>query len=193
MAEFDFVNRFDAVYLPKLGIRAPTFRAVIREAVSRHVKSIVETGCMRKIDNWDGDGQSTVVWDAYTLWHTGSFITIDIDQEAIELVRNTLKNSGSIASDSVTELAKPGPVIDLLYLDSFDVDMSNAAPAAMHCLFEFCAARPRLRPGSIVFIDDSPMGPGFEVGGKGAFVANWFKQIGVAPFTFGYQIAWIMP
>jgi len=189
----DFVDRFDVAYMPKLGIRGPTFRAVIREAVTRQVRHIVETGCMRKLDNWEGDGQSTVIWDSYIQWHTGSFTTIDTDQDAIELVRTTLKNSGSVVSDSVLELSKPGPVIDMLYLDSFDVDMANAGPAAMHCLFEFCAARPRLRPGSIVFIDDSPMGPGFEVGGKGAFVAKWFKQIDVAPFTFGYQIAWIMP
>lgn len=188
----DYVDRFDIAYLPKLGIRAPTFRAVIREAVSRKIKSIVETGCMRKEDNWEGDGQSTIIWTDYIKWNSGSFLSIDIDEAAIELVRKVCPDAASIVGDSVTTLAKSGPVIDLLYLDSFDVDMANAGPAAMHCLFEFCAARPRLRTGSIVFIDDSPMGPD-GVGGKGAFVHKWFQHLGVQPFTWGYQIAFIMP
>lgn len=190
----DFVDRFDSAYLPKLGIRAPTFRAVIREAVSRRVKSIVETGCFRKEDNWVGDGQSSLIWVDYIKWHTGHFTTIDIDQEAIALVgKLTSGNASCIQGDSITELSKPGPVIDLLYLDSFDVDMSKAEPAAMHCMFEFCAARPRLKSGSIIFIDDSPTTAGLQTGGKGAYVSKYFQQIGVLPFTFGYQIAWILP
>jgi predicted O-methyltransferase YrrM len=189
----DYVDRFDLAYLPKLGFRAPTFRAVIREAVSRKVKSIVETGSMRKEGNWDGDGQSTIIWADYIKWHTGSFVTIDIDQDAIDLVRKLVPENGSIVSDSVVELVKPGPVIDLLYLDSFDLDMTNVGPAAMHCMFEFCAARPRLRSGSIVFIDDTPVGADYVINGKGAYVAEWFKKIDVAPFTWGYQVAWIMP
>lgn len=190
----DFVDKFDSAYLPKLGIRAPTFRAVIREAVSRGVNSIVETGCIRKEDNWTGDGQSTIIWADYMKSQLGLFTTIDIDQDAIELARKLFPTEViSIVADSVMELAKPGPVIDLLYLDSFDVDMSNAGPAAMHCMFEFCAARPRLRSGSIVFIDDSPMDQNFEINGKGRYVAQYFKQLGVRPFAFAYQIAYIMP
>lgn len=188
----DFVDRFDTVYLPKLGIRSPTFRAVIREAVHRKVGSIVETGTMRKVDNWEGDGQSTIIWADYAKWATVSFQTIDIDQEAIELARQTCPNAGCVVGDSITKLSNDKNAIDLLYLDSFDVDMANAGPAAMHCLFEFCAARPRLHPGSIVFVDDSPMGPD-GVGGKGAFVFNYFKHLGIMPFTWGYQVAWIMP
>lgn len=193
----DFVDIFDREYLSKLGIRAHTFRAVVREAVSRDVKNIVETGCTRKKDNWEGDGQSTIIWSKFTGYHQGSFATIDIDAEAIDMARELTGGQASwyVCGDSVKELRTnfSNSPIDLLYLDSFDVDMTNAAPAAMHCLFEFCSAKPRLKSGSIVFIDDSPMGPNFEVGGKGAFVANYFKQLGVPPFTMGYQIAWIMP
>ena len=188
-----YMDRFDSLYLPKLGIRAPTFRAVIREALCMGVRSIVETGCIRKPDNWSGDGQSTVIWEDYVSQYSDSrFTTIDINQAAIDTARECCPEATCIVSDSVTELAKPGPNIDPLYLDSFDLDMSNPEPAAMHCLFEFCAARPRLSKGSIVFIDDSPMGPD-GVGGKGVYVAKWFEQIGIVPFTWGYQVAWILP
>lgn len=195
----DFMDYFDKEFLPKLGIRAPTFRAVMREALARGVKHVVETGCSREKDNWAGDGQSTVIWGAFQRWTKGTTVSIDIDEEALRLAAELSTNVIFKAGDSVKVLSTPyftceEAAIDLLYLDSFDVDMSNAGPAAMHCLFEFCSAKPRLRSGSIVFIDDSPIvGSEFKVGGKGAFVADYFKQLGVTPFTVGYQIAWIMP
>lgn len=189
----DFLTRFDREYLPKLGIRGPTFRAVLREAVHRGARSIVETGCIRKEGNWDGDGQSTLIWADYIKWNTGSFVTIDISQEAIDLLRTICPSAYSICSDSVAALSKHSGGIDLLYLDSFDLDVSNDHPAALHCLFEFCAALPKLHSGSIVFIDDSPTMTGYVVTGKGRYVAAYLRQLDIMPFTWGYQAAWIMP
>lgn len=188
----DFVDLFDVEFLPKLGIRAPTFRAVMREAVSKNVRYIQETGCVRKEGNWAGDGQSTLIWDRYSRYHDCHASTVDLDPEAIDLTKKLCPRIGVVVGDSVAVLAEPGLSIDLLYLDSFDLDMQNPGPAAMHCLFEFCAARPRLHSGSIVFIDDTPM-TADGVGGKGMYVYEWFKHLGVQPFTWGYQIAWIMP
>lgn len=189
----DYVDVFDTLFLPKLGIRAPTFRAVIREAVTRGVKSVVETGCVRKADNWEGDGQSTLLWSHYIRYSHGSFQSIDIDEAAVELARELVPGAVVTQGDSLTTLARSDSEIDLLYLDSYDVDMNNPHPAALHCLMEFCSARKRLKSGSIVFIDDSPMNPDFTVGGKGMYLAQYFKQLGVVPFTFAYQVAYIMP
>lgn len=189
----DYVDVFDLMFLPKLGIRAPTFRAVVREMVSRGVKSIVETGCIRKADNWEGDGQSTMIWSHYINYSKGSFQTIDLDEAACELTRELIPSAAVAQGDSVQVLTRSDSVIDLLYLDSYDVDMANPHPAALHCLMEFCSARPRLRSGSIVFIDDSPMGPDFIVGGKGKYLSEYFKQRNILPFTFGYQVAYVMP
>ena len=189
----DFMKYFDAEMNPKLGIRAPTFRAVIREALHQDVMSIVETGCLRKEDNWAGDGQSTLIWDAYRRFSLGDFTSIDISEEAISLIRKLCPDSTSICGDSVEALNRHIGAIDLLYLDSFDLDTSNEHPAALHCLFEFCAARPHLHPGSILFIDDSPMGQDWIVAGKGRYVAQYMKQLAVNPFTFGYQVAYLMP
>lgn len=191
----NWMEIFDRNYLPRLGIRAPTFRAVMREAVSRGLTVIVETGCTRDKDNWEGDGQSTVMWSKYSKYSKGMFTTIDISKEAIELAKEVSGGQADyyICGDSVKELTIAKDPIDLLYLDSFDVDMENVKPAAMHCMFEFCAARPRLHPGSIVFIDDTPVGADYSISGKGAYVAEYFKHLGIAPFTWGYQMAWIMP
>lgn len=189
----DYVDVFDTLFLPKLGIRAPTFRAVIREAVTRGVKSIVETGCTRKADNWEGDGQSTIIWGHYVRYCHGAFQSIDLDETACELARELVPGVVVTQGDSAVALTKSASEIDLLYLDSYDVDMSSPHAAALHCMMEFASARPRLKSGSIVFVDDSPMNPDFTVAGKGTYLAQYFKQLGMIPFTFAYQAAWIMP
>jgi hypothetical protein len=192
----DFVSKFDLEFAPKLGVRAHTFRAVLREAITLDAKNIVETGCMRKAGNWQGDGQSTLIWAAFNHWKgSGYFNSVDLNQEAVDLAREAIKDySGCqvFSGDSVKFLYDHKLMIDILYLDSYDVDMANPEPAAQHCLFELLAAMPRLHKNSIVFIDDSPVTNG-DLGGKGLHVARFMKHLGILPFTFDYQVAWLMP
>lgn len=192
-----FMDKFDTYYLPKLGVRAPTFRAVIREALARSVSSIVETGCTRKKGNWHGDGQSTVIWNDYNTFCGGWFRTIDNSEEALRVAEELAPEAICLHGDSVKALSQLWPTapeigIDLLYLDSLDLDVSNDHSAAKHCLMELLSARPRLHTGSIVFIDDSPVQNEIIVG-KARYVAEYFTHLGVVPFTTGYQAAWIMP
>jgi len=188
-----FWEQFDNEWAPKLGMRMPTFRAVLREAQFRNVKSIVETGSVRQDQNWDGDGQSTVMLAEFAKERGGFMTTVDIAREATDLARQLVPTAMVHCGDSVKYLSKIGRQIDLLYLDSYDVDMSTPHPAALHCLMELTAAQPFLHAGSIVFVDDSPMNSTMEVGGKGLYVAQYFRQLGIMPFTFGYQAAWIVP
>lgn len=189
-----FWETFDNEWGPKLGLRMPTFRAVLREAQFRNVKVVVETGCVRQDQNWDGDGQSTVMLAEFALERNGgSFTTVDISREATDLARQLVPHATVHCGDSVKYLSKIGRQIDLLYLDSYDVDMGAPHPAALHCMMELTAAMPMLHSGSIVFVDDSPMNSAMEVGGKGLYVAQYFRQLGIMPFTFGYQSAWVLP
>lgn len=189
----DFFQYFDEHFAPLLGQRAPTFRAVIREALVQDVRTIIETGSMRQEDNWRGDGQSTRIWDKYAEMEVCDFTSIDLSEVPAPLIKKWCVKTEFICADSVQTLAKHEGGIDLLYLDSYDVDMTAPHPAALHCLFEFCAALPHLFKGSIVFIDDSPMRENGQINGKGMYVAQYLKQLGILPFTTGYQIAWLMP
>ena len=193
----DFVTRFDVEFAPKLGMRAPTFRAVIREFLTHKGVSIVETGCTRQKDNWLGDGQSTRIWSALTKWQNiGSFRSVDNDEEACRVASECLETSAYssiMCLDSIQFLRSNQSYIDLLYLDSYDVDMENPHDAAMHCMFELTTAMPKLHKNSIVFVDDSPVGPDFKVNGKGLYVAEYMKKLGLMPFTMAYQVAWLMP
>ena len=189
----DFVETYDKMYGPLLEVRSHTFRAVLREAQHRLVNSIVETGCVRAEDNWKGDGQSSVIWNHFITVNGGSFTTIDNDDDAITTTQKICPYARCLIGDSIEVLTKDKNTIDLLYLDSFDLDMDDMHPAAIHCLFEFLSARPRLHPGSIVFIDDSPITADSKIIGKGMYVAQYLEKLSIRPFTTGYQAAWVLP
>lgn len=188
----DFLDHFDGTYAPLLKVRASTFRAVLREAQHRRVLTVVETGSIRTENNWEGDGQSTTVLNHFMKFCGGTFTTIDLSVDASELTRKIEPDACVICGDGVVELAKFKGCIDLLYLDSFDLDQSNEHPAALHCMMEFTAALPKLHPGSIVCIDDSPISSDWSVTGKGKYVAQYMNHLGIRPFTFGYQVAWVL-
>jgi hypothetical protein len=46
--------------------------------------------------------------------------------------------------------------VDLVYLDSWDLNISDPLPAAIHGLKEFLAIAPALREGSLLLVDDTP-------------------------------------
>ncbi|NQV77770.1 MAG: hypothetical protein HQ490_05375 [Lutibacter sp.] len=55
------------------------------------------------------------------------------------------------------DYTKSDKKIDLLYLDSWDVDWINPMQSAIHGLNEFSSILNSLRTGSIVLIDDTPV------------------------------------
>jgi len=148
--------------------------------------NIVETGSIRELGNWEGDGQSTIVWNAIAADRDGEVITIDIDPIGADLVHELeLSHTRAITSDSLLILPTLSKPVDLLYLDSFDVDFERPQPAADHHLKELNASRHLLRSGSIVAVDDNK-----ETGGKGSEVAAYFAANNVPEIVTGYVRAW---
>lgn len=164
--------------LLRLGRRAAAFSALwdALTALQRPVV-IVETGATREVDNWEGDGQSTRVWDALVTAVGGEVWTCDLDPEAVKVTRSLVSARVNVQeSDSllwlphiVTYVKKTFGQVDLLYLDSFDIDWANPRPSMDHHRKELDLAMPMLGPGSIVAVDDNidgvgkGMGVGFEL------------------------------
>jgi hypothetical protein len=215
MRSATFWHFFDAEAAPKLMHRADTFRRTFDylDRLNRPI-GIVETGCVRMKDNWSGDGQSTVLFDHYAKNHEGSLVlSVDIDATATALCKSMVSDRVKVhTGDSVKFLdglvrALPSetPTIDLLYLDSFDVDLYAPLPSAIHHLKELLAISPLLSPQTLVVVDDSPsMGFGYvdksqfvtlpynpRIGGKGLLIADYANAIGVDPYFTGYQCGWI--
>ena len=198
LAELDqslpFNFQFKRFFLPRLGRRASGFAAIF-EAVQSHCKRpmIVETGCLRIPGNWDGDGQSTFMFDALVREHHGVLLSVDITSESIDSARRACSSATQlICNDSIAALHALSQIVrepvSLLYLDSFDLDHSDPMPSAIHHLMELTAARPLIGPGTIVCVDDYEVGD--QRGGKGLLLDKFFSEIRAEVLYSGYQKVW---
>lgn len=198
-----FLQKFNEIYAPLLDQRADGFRMIFEKLEERRLSRgpdyrpwIIETGSLRVMNNWAGDGQSTRLFDSYAAHTGGSVITIDISPEAQQVViANCSALVTSIVDDSVAALHKialgtNGRTVDLLYLDSFDFDQNDPLPSAFHHVKELLSAMPLLDDGTIVSVDDNFVQPNGARTGKGVLVQRWFGDIGQPPIHEGYQYVW---
>lgn len=205
----DFLKKFKDEYYHKLGKRSATFSIII-ENLLRNKQSelvIVETGTTRKTNNWEGDGQSTRIFDDLVNFVGGRVISIDIDPVACEISdRLTSDKTTVICSDAIPALYQLGcwirQPIDLLYLDSYDVSFDDDMPSAVHHLMEFSMAARYLNDPCILAIDDTlEKAHGYyengefvvlrttPYAGKGRLISLLANHLGINPTVKGYQTA----
>jgi hypothetical protein len=105
---------------------------------------------------------SSRLFDAFVSNFGGSFYSVDIS--AYPSRRLKLQHSPRSffeVSDSLSYLRSLPKIlkqdkIDLVYLDSWDVDWANPTQSALHGFEEYLLVRPYLKKGSILVIDDTP-------------------------------------
>jgi hypothetical protein len=178
----------------ELAHRFYTFKKMFRYLDNISSPLIVETGISRKINSYTGDGHSTLLFDEYLHFFkkSGMLISIDIDQKTCDFTAPLLNDKSTIiCSDSVIALnfiSKNSDLstIDLLYLDSYDVDWENPHPSALHHFKELLAIQPKLKPGTLIVVDDHVQGRG-----KGKYIAEYMTHINKVPYFDEYQIGWI--
>jgi hypothetical protein len=210
----EFWNFFETDAYPNLGRRQQSLKYVFEylDHLARPV-FVVETGCVRNVGTWAEEGQSTVLFDRFVSQLSGSvMLSVDLDPHAIALCRTLVSSNVQLhTGDSVAFLralvrnAPPGfRYIDVLYLDSFDVDFANPHPSALHHMKELVAISTLIGPQTLVVVDDSPLEVNYflsskildfvtkpVVSGKGKYVADYAETIGLAPVFTGYQTGWI--
>jgi hypothetical protein len=191
-----FAARFERDMAPRLGKRREGFETMLAALQGREAPFVVETGCVRKPGNWEGDGQSSVIFDALAEDRGGRFLSIDRSVRSLEVARRVCGPATTLVlNDSVAALADLASLgvrrIDLLYLDSFDLDPADALPSAAHHAQELIAARPLLGRGSIVCVDDYRV-RGAAAGGKGAIIDRYMQAARARVLHEGYQKAWIL-
>ncbi len=164
-ADMPFEAQFRTYFRSLLGKRAEGFAAIFDALLkSPWPPLIIETGCLRIPRNWEGDGQSSFLFDALARERHGLFFSIDINPENIATARRACSSATNlILNDSVAALhalsrALPGQA-SLLYLNSYDVDAADPMPSAIHHALELMAARSLIGPGTIVGVDDYGFGP----------------------------------
>ena len=161
----DFYKWFETIAL-RLGNREVSFRKLFKYLDAQPTPIIiVETGCLRDLDNF-GDGQSTLLFDKYTMSRgKGSKVyTVDINPKATKVCKDVVSEHVEIVTGSsvryLTHLSKnflkTKTKVSMFYLDSFDVDWRYPYPASAHHLKEFTAINRLLNEDTLVVVDDAP-------------------------------------
>lgn len=215
MDKSKFWKWFDEYASPRLAVREISFRKIFEYLDSLPDPiTIVETGCARQADNWAGDGQSTVLFDQYVCSRGADALvhTVDLSPEATQACEALVSDKVFIyTGDSVAvlpriakQLSVEGRKIDLLYLDSYDLDWLNPTPSSVHHLKELVSIISVVNPQTLVVVDDSAMicravadAEGKLVllseptaGGKSTYIAQYATQVQARLIFSHYQIAW---
>lgn len=177
---------------PRLNKRKASFQTMFEFLSDIKHPTIVETGTYREENNYEGDGCSTLLFDKYIECHGGNLISIDIDSKACQLARNATSEALVLERDSVEALGEMEGRVDLLYLDSYNIeDWNNDWAPAAHHLKELCAAKNIIRTGTLIVVDDNIQTGNGALIGKGRLVNELMESLGIEPYIFGYQIGWI--
>jgi hypothetical protein len=186
-------NTFVDTYLyniyDKLTIRKDSFLYIFIYLLkkNRSFYNIIETGCTRKTTDYD-DGMSSILFDTFINFYNGKLNTVDISQKNCELCKSVVSSKTSVHNmDSVEFLYNYNDTIDidLLYLDSYDLDWNNPHKSSLHHIKELCAIIPKLKKGCIIMIDDNCNNIG-----KGQYVSEFLDNIGAKLLFSQYQIAY---
>ena len=214
----NFYNFFNSVK-DKLGIRKTSFTMIFEYLDKQQGPiNIVETGCLRIKDNFEGDGQSTLLFDKYTQnREVGSKVyTVDINPNATKVCKSVVSENVEVnTGDSVKylvelmkRLKKENKKISLFYLDSFDVDWQSSDRSAAHHLKELTAIINYISEETMIVVDDAPVfvpmkiennkyhpitekpAPRAFIGGKGYLVNEFANTCGATVYFSNYQTAW---
>lgn len=152
LAQFDNASELVGQHFEMIDQCSHICRSTLEQALvklSGMPSRIVETGSSA----WGTN--SSVLFDSYVRRFGGSFETVDIRTRPMYELRSKLgSNSLMHCADSVAFLENwarknPETIIDLVYLDSWDLDVNDPWPSALHGLREFIALEENLSEGSL--------------------------------------------
>jgi hypothetical protein len=186
---FDFRDKLAEFYRNRIHDRWSTFQMALNWTFQTGGSNIIETGCIRS-ESYQ-DGASTRLFADFAKRRGNTFFwSVDIEPRHIETARRFVEPSEFITlvvGDSVEFLKSFMGRIDLLYLDSFDYDRGNPAPAQLHASRELQAAMPKLGPKACVLIDDNdPIG-----GGKGELAKRFLRDNRFICLLDHFQSCWV--
>jgi len=156
---------------------------------------IVETGCVRAEKDWDGAGQSTMVWDWMAKHQEGGkleVVSIDNDPAHVELASRLCTSVSFVCMDSIEELSTmPKDLLEratLLFLDSMDHNPPYGE-SELHAAGELAVAWRWLPKGCLIAVDDcNPDGTG-----KHFLVRQFFERLKIRPEFESHITIWRKP
>lgn len=128
---------------------------------------------------------STRLWAKYVSLFGGRALSVDLSPLPAERLGDLGPLTSLHVEDSVNflrrlQLPQGFEKIDLLFLDSWDVDLRDPEPSMNHGRSELLAAMKFLARGSLVLIDDTPVGISFW-GQNEDLAENFRLRTGMVP------------
>jgi hypothetical protein len=211
----EFWNFFENEASPKLALREKTFRKIFEylDTFDGPI-SIIETGCIRVENNWEGDGQSTILFDKYisSRDHLSECRTVDINQKSVSLCKKLVSDRVKVHQDDSVhylsliskEFLEHRRIVNFVYLDSFDLNWTHWYPSAIHHLKELVAIIRCFDEKTLLVVDDCLLNVNFvypqenkvvmidkpKIGGKGRLIAEYASAVGANLEFADYQAGW---
>lgn len=188
----DLFARWEAEFQPLLGSTArwEGFSFIAKDQLEREKVWIVETGTCRHPGDWNGDGQSTRVWDWIVAQKGGIGVSVDCEMASVETAQRLAPHMHVFCQDSVSFLRGYLPYKPtLLYLDSRDWGPGAEIQACMQQVAELAAIWDWLPPGCLVASDDSHS----PDQGKPALTRRLLHILGIEPVLDSYIVCWRKP
>lgn len=180
-------------FFQRLAARKDGFKFIVEHLSKISVPSyIIETGTARIEGNWEGDGQSTLIWDWCLERNQNlSCVSIDLSQEYVDIAKTQTKKVEYICSDSLKALSElPESIVRntrLLYLDSFDWNPRDHMESSFHHMCELATVWRLLPDDCLIVVDDCHS----NLEGKHVMVQYYLAKMLKEPAFAGYQTAWL--
>ena len=149
---------FSGVGTPK-HLNYLTFKELFAKMDGRKDLMILETGIA------SAGTQSTYLFNEYVKKYGGRFWSVDINSHLVNQHKENMCPATTLVQGDSVEFLKDwvknhtDVQADVVYLDSYDLDIYNPHPSADHGLQEYLAILPALKPKSLLLIDDTPSEP----------------------------------
>jgi hypothetical protein len=106
---------------------------------------------------------STYLFNEYVRKYGGFFWSVDINSQLVKKHQgNMCPATQLICDDSVSffkKWSKSHDVVNVIYLDSYDLDFYDPTPSAKHGLAEYNSLIPVIKKDTLLLIDDTPLNP----------------------------------
>lgn len=167
--------------------RNRTFDIMVKHLLTSAPFHMVETGTVRKREDWGGAGYSTYLFGRVASLASGKLISVDNEPARCAFSRLMVESFGEavdvVCRDSVNFLLSFDGQIDLLYLDSMNLGVEGFRE---HGLAEAQAGFRSVKPGGLIVYDDTHFSGGcFR--GKGALGVPWLLVQGCEIVYSGHQ------
>jgi len=158
---YEFESESFVMFSDKIGVKKHinylTFKKIFEEMNNIKNPYILESGIA------SAGTQSTYLFNEYVRKYGGHFWSVDINENLVEIHKNNMCPATTlICSDSVsffTDWSKINNSVDIIYLDSYDLDFYNPYPSAIHGLAEYNSLKPVIKKDTLLLIDDTPINP----------------------------------